>query len=57
MPSMAAHIKIDTSAQVGRAVPCPPPFANERVLIHHDGAHGVPRPTFYANVNLFESEP
>ena len=32
-------------AKVGRAVPCPPPPANERVLIHHDGAHGVTRPT------------
>jgi hypothetical protein len=32
--------------QVGRAVPWPPSFANERVLIYHDGAHGVTRPTF-----------
>src|ERR1017187_4584663 len=32
-------------SKVGRAVPCPPPPANERVLIHHDGAHGVTRPT------------
>jgi phosphosulfolactate phosphohydrolase-like enzyme len=30
---------------VGRAVPCPPPPANERILKHHDGAHGVTRPT------------
>ena len=43
-----------TVARVGRAVLCPPPSANERVLIHHDGAHeprhrmsgGVTRPTF-----------
>jgi hypothetical protein len=31
---------------VGRAVLCPPPPANERILVHHDGAHGVTRPTF-----------
>ena len=30
---------------VGRAVPCPPPLANDDVLIRHDGAHGVTRPT------------
>jgi N-glycosylase/DNA lyase len=30
---------------VGRAVPCPPPPANDDVLIRHDGAHGVTRPT------------
>jgi hypothetical protein len=31
--------------RVGRAVLCPPPLANQRVLIHADGAHGVTRPT------------
>jgi 2-phosphosulfolactate phosphatase len=30
---------------VGLAVPCPPPSANQGVRIHHDGAHGVTRPT------------
>ena len=30
---------------VGRVTPCAPPFANERFLIRHDGAHGVTRPT------------
>jgi predicted helicase len=30
---------------VGRAIPCPPSPANERVLVHPDGAHGVTRPT------------
>ncbi len=30
---------------VGRAVLCPPPSANEHVLVHHAGAHGVARPT------------
>ena len=30
---------------VGRAILCPPPLANERVRVHHDGAHGVTRPT------------
>ena len=29
---------------VGRAVLCAPPV-NEGVLVHHDGAHGVTRPT------------
>jgi hypothetical protein len=55
---MADHIEIDTTAQVGQAVLCPPRFANERVLIHHGGAHGVTRPTgfpsspaYCANVN------
>ena len=33
-------------AQVWRAVLCPPLSANECTLIHHDGAHGVTRPTF-----------
>jgi 23S rRNA pseudouridine2457 synthase len=31
--------------EVGRAVLCAPPPANESVLVHHDGAHGVTRPT------------
>ena len=31
--------------EVGRAVLCPPPVANDNVLIRHDGAHGVTRPT------------
>ena len=31
--------------QAGRAVPCPPLSANERDRFHHDGAHGVTRPT------------
>ena len=35
---------------VGRAVPCPPPPANEHVLVHHDGAHGVARPTIAAKI-------
>jgi hypothetical protein len=43
---IAVDIEIDTSAQVGRAVLCPPPFANEHALICHNGAHGVTRPTF-----------
>ena len=30
---------------VGRAIPCPPPVANGRILVHEDGAHGVTRPT------------
>ena len=30
---------------VGRAVPCPPSHANQGVQVHHDGAHGVTRPT------------
>ncbi len=30
---------------VGRAVPCPSPSANQDVRIHHDGAHGLMRPT------------
>ena len=30
---------------VGRAVLCAPPPANGRMLVHHDGAHGVTRPT------------
>jgi hypothetical protein len=42
--NMAVKLNIDTSA-VGRAVLCPPPLAIERVLICHDGAHGVTRPT------------
>ena len=37
-------------AQVGRAVLCPPPVANERARVHHDGAHGVARPTIRASV-------
>ena len=41
---MSVNLNIGTSA-VGRAVPCPPPLANKRVLIRHDGAHGVTRPT------------
>ena len=44
---MAVHIEIDTLGQVGRAVlSARRSFANERVLIHHAGAHGVTRPTF-----------
>jgi 2-phosphosulfolactate phosphatase len=35
----------DRQTPVGRAVPCPPPPANEHILKHHDGAHGVTRPT------------
>jgi len=35
---------------VGRAVPCPPPSANEGVLVHPDGAHGVTRPTAAAKI-------
>jgi len=30
---------------VGRVAPRAPLIANERVLVHHDGAHGVTRPT------------
>ena len=33
---------------VGRAVPCPPPPANGRRLVHHDGAHGVMRPANFS---------
>ena len=36
----AAEAKLGTQ-QVGRAVPCTPPIANERTLSNHDGAHGV----------------
>jgi hypothetical protein len=35
---------------VGRAIPCPPPPANEDVLVHPDGAHGVTRPTIAARI-------
>src|ERR1019366_4029603 len=35
---------------VGRAVPCPPPPANDGILVHHDGAHGVTRPTNAAKI-------
>src|ERR1035441_10084741 len=35
---------------VGRAVPCPPPPANDGVLVHPDGAHGVTRPTTAARI-------
>ena len=31
----------DVTSQAGRAVPCTPPIANERTLLHHGGAHGV----------------
>ena len=34
----------------GRAVPCPPPPANEHVLAPHDGAHGVTRPAITAKI-------
>jgi N-glycosylase/DNA lyase len=33
---------------VGRAVPCPPPPANGRRLVRHDGAHGVMRPANFS---------
>jgi predicted helicase len=35
---------------VGRAIPCPPPPANEDVLVHPGGAHGVTRPTAAARI-------
>jgi hypothetical protein len=34
------------NVQLGRASPLPAaPLANERILVHHGGAHGVTRPT------------
>ena len=33
------------NCRVGRVTPCAPLFANERVLVHHDGARGAARPT------------
>jgi len=30
--------------KIGRAILCPPALANERTLIHHDGAQGTARP-------------
>jgi hypothetical protein len=42
------------SGQVGRAVPCPPSLANQRIQVHHDGAHGVSRPTFRHSVLDFQ---
>jgi hypothetical protein len=35
------------------SVLCPLPPANKRILVHHDGAHGVTRPT----ICRFESRP
>ena len=49
---MAVKFNLGTSA-VGRAVPCPPPLANERVLICHDSAHGVTRPTIPLGMPFF----
>ena len=36
---------LEPQPEVGRAVPCAPSPANENVLVHDDGAHGVTRPT------------
>jgi superfamily II DNA or RNA helicase len=35
---------------VGRVTPYAPPPVNESVLVHHDGAHGVTRPTTASNI-------
>ena len=32
--------RLTALGKVGRAIPCPPPLANGRIRIHHDGAHG-----------------
>ncbi|HZI32476.1 MAG TPA: pseudouridine synthase [Candidatus Binatia bacterium] len=36
---------LNPQPEVGRAVLCAPPAANERILTYDDGAHGVTRPT------------
>ncbi len=36
---------LEPQPEVGRVTPCAPPPANESVQVHHDGAHGVTRPT------------
>ena len=36
---------LELQPEVGRAVPCAPPFANYNEPAHQDGAHGVTRPT------------
>jgi len=53
---VAVHTEIDTLAKVGRAVLCPPPFGNERVLFHHDDdAHRVTRPAFTSILPVVEA--
>src|SRR5262245_52060171 len=44
---LAEEIGVDSNnpAVLGRVTPCAPPLVNERILICHDGAHGVTRPT------------
>jgi hypothetical protein len=42
---LAVHIEIDTCRWGGQSS-ARRSFANEFVLIHHAGAHGVTRPTF-----------
>ena len=39
------HLTVNRLEVAGRAVLCAPPPANGRVLVCHDGAHGVTRPT------------